>query len=49
MTGMRLRDLMLAVALMALVVVSISVQLSLAGQMIKGGHGAAAIVATATR
>lgn len=34
MTGMRLRDLMLAACVMALVVASISVQLTMAGQMV---------------
>lgn len=48
MTGMRLRDLMLAAGLMALVVVSISMQLSMAGQMTKTGAAATtALVAAA--
>lgn len=45
MTGMRLRDLMLAAGVMVLVVASISFQLSMAGQMMKGGGRSATTIA----
>ncbi|GHE69738.1 hypothetical protein GCM10019059_31750 [Camelimonas fluminis] len=48
MTGMRIRDLMLAAGVVVLVVASISFQLSMAGQMMKsGGRGVATIAAVA--
>jgi len=45
MTGMRLRDLMLAAGVMVLVVASVSLQLSVAGHMMKGGKAPAAAIA----
>lgn len=47
MTGIRLRDLMLTAGVMVLVVASISMQLSMASQMMKGARSPAT-VATAT-
>ncbi len=48
MTGMRLRDLMLAAGVMVLVVASVSLQLSVAGNMMKGGRAAATAIAAVT-
>lgn len=46
MTGMRIRDIMLAAGVMAMVVATITLQLSMASQMIKlDGDVTAAVVA----
>lgn len=49
MTGMRLRDLMLAAGVMALVVISISMQLSAAGKMTKQLETTATALVAAVR